>query len=941
MNIAIWTTPRAPQIMLGDMNTDPVTGERFVQLGYPDIPSSPSPVTYLAGRGLSVRSAPKKLGGTWDNYAVGERIQFNFKGKAQNGFPISWSSSLIAKDDSTGALNQVNVPADIVKALAGQIATLEYVVTPAASDKYGKVRTSGPLTFRVRGLYLPAPELLEAINGSIDPDHISAKAAVNFVTVSLDYPGMQLGDTVRLVREGVDGKQSAINFVDKDRPISATNLQRRPMKITWTDADIKPLLNGVMNIHYKVYKNGIWYTSPRRTIYVGPSLASLPPFINEVVSGRLDPDLIADSVNVHIPSAGTVVKDTVTLFWSDASKQKTFTDQGVVTQQNVDGDMSFDVYLDNPIEFNRGKIVTVFYLLERVLPDGRKVSFRSADYQFFVGSQAAQEAADSRVLKGAVVDGVKDGQMDAALQSAGTKLTVPFAETQEGDSVTAYWQSAEGGDPVVLGTQSVDAKNVNLDLIFNISAATVKAALSKNASVYYVIERKGLGGKIQKFRSQEESFSVGPRVAGLLLPAPEVSASVEWVLDPMSAQDGTKVVIRPYPTIAVGDTVRLFWIGTDGPGTPIIKEQTVSSVGAALVFIIPASAIGADTGTEVWVYYQVTRKGMASPIDSEDTVIYIEMLGQDDLAVPVIKQAPGDMLDLGSVKTDIVVTLKKWPFMAAGQRVWLRLEGTAKDASPVEINVWTARLLTDADAKQDISITIARAEFDRLGAGSSFLVYAKVTLDGDFTDAFAEDFPTLNVVIKSDSISLSVTPSFVDLTAEYPKSGSAEVPPAGSSQQLIVSGGKPSYKFNSEQPSIVEVSDTGLLKARKNGKVTITVTDAAGMVVWVTVTVQGIVTLEYLNFHTYTECEKIAKERNLEIPTLAKWKELVTLSDGKLNVDFPADPSGGQWEKRVWTSTAGTLPFTKAGYFPDTGATKNLKDAVVGGETAYGFVLPK
>lgn len=44
--------------------------------------------------------------------------------------------------------------------------------------------------------------------------------------------------------------------------------------------------------------------------------------------------------------------------------------------------MSFDVYLDNPIEFNRGKVVTVFYLLERVLPDGRKVSFRSADYQF-------------------------------------------------------------------------------------------------------------------------------------------------------------------------------------------------------------------------------------------------------------------------------------------------------------------------------------------------------------------------------------------------------------------------------------------------------------------------------------------------------------------------------------------------------------------------------
>lgn len=49
------------------------------------------------------------------------------------------------------------------------------------------------------------------------------------------------------------------------------------------------------------------------------------------------------------------------------------------------------------------------------------------------------------VLTGAVVDGVKDGKMDAALASVGTKLTVPYAETQVGDSVTAYWQPAEGG----------------------------------------------------------------------------------------------------------------------------------------------------------------------------------------------------------------------------------------------------------------------------------------------------------------------------------------------------------------------------------------------------------------------------------------------------------------------------------------------------------------
>ncbi|MCQ9470787.1 hypothetical protein NRB15_10570 [Pseudomonas alliivorans] len=929
--------PSAPIIVGGVQKYDAVKKIDYVQLGYPDKPSSPpslSDMSYLAGRGLNIQVSAV-LNNGYVNFKAGEHVQLNIKGLA--GSSVSWSESFYARNVARGDSRIITVPSDIIKRLAGQTATLQYVVRPARATTSGKIRTSRPLLIEIRGVYLPPPELIEAVNDTIDPDHISTKVKVNFVTVSLDYADMKLGDTVKLIREGVDVNQTSINFTDKDRPVSASNLQRRPLKITWTDTDIKPLLNGVMSIYYKVYRDGIWYTSPKRTVYVGPSLASLPPFINEVVDNRLDPDGIADSINVHIPSAGTLVNDKVTLFWSDSSKQKTFTDEGVVTQQNVDGDMSFDVYLDSTIEYNRGKIVTVFYLLERVLSGGRKVSFRSADYQFFVGSQKDREAADSRVLTGAVVEGVKDGSMDAALASSGTKLTVPYVETQEGDSVTAYWQSADGGDPIVLGTQAVDAANVNLDLVFNIPATTVNTALNKKATAYYVIERKGLGGETQKFRSQEESFSVGPQLAGLLLPAPEVPASSEWVLDPIALQNGTTVVVRPYPTIAAGDKVQLFWIGTDGPGTPVIAEQVVRSVGEALEFTIPASAIGADTGAEVWVYYQVTRNGLAAPIESEDTIIEVEMLGTDDLPVPVIGQAPGDMLDLTAITTNIVVTLKKWPFMAAGQRVWLRLEGTAKDGSFLEVNVWTARLLTDAEAQKDLTIAVARAEFDKLAEGSQLQVFAKVTLDGDFNDTYAEDFPVLNVVIKPRGNALSVTFSAVSLTAAYPKPGSTAAVPPGSSQLMLVSGGKGPYTFLSGDPSVVEVDSTGLLMARKNGSVFVQVRDSDGQVVFVTVTVQGISALEYLNFNTYTECKKIADSRGLVIPDLATWRKLRAEDGGKLDIDFPAAPAGQQWDRRVWASDSGLL--TRKSYFPDNDTDKDLKDILIGGEAAYGFGL--
>jgi hypothetical protein len=539
-----------------------------------------------------------------------------------------------------------------------------------------------------------------------------------------------------------------------------------------------------------------------------------------------------------------------------------------------------------------------------------------------------------------LVEGVNAGVLDAAKAGSGTKITVPYAETQEWDSVTAYWQAAEGGEPVVLGTQAVDAANVNLDLQFDVPAATVQAALNKKAIVYYVIERKGLGGKVQKFRSQEASFAVGPQPANTLLPAPHVPAAVNQVLDPMTATSGTNVIVNPYPGIAVGDKVKLFWLGMEGPGTPAIPEQIVSGdLTKPLQFSIPASAIGFDIGAEVWVYYQVTRSGVAQPLDSEDTVLDIVLLGHDDLAAPTVVQASASVLDLGNVKTDISAAIKRWPFMAAGQRLWLRLEGVAKDGTAVEIKPWTARELTDADVKQDLVIAVFRAEFDSLKDGSQLKVFAQVTHDGDFSDAYAEAFPVLVLQVRQAAETpdgyLTVSPSEIALNAAYPKPGSTAVPAKGSSCLLTVSGGKKPYRFASGNAAVAEVDANGLIMARGNGSVLISVTDAGGQVVYVQVYVQGIVKLEYLTFNTYTECKKIADSRGLVIPPLAVWQQMRADGGGKINIDYPSPDSGQTWDRRVWTSDGGL--GTRKCYFPDTGLEKSLKDLYIGGETAYGF----
>lgn len=176
---------------------------------------------------------------------------------------------------------------------------------------------------------------------------------------------MELDDIVRLSMTGRDVDQNEIVFTDRDRPISESNLARRPLTITFLEEQIKPLIGGVIVLSYQVARKGVWQSSPVKVISIGPSLAGLPPFINEVKDGRLDPGLIAQSIDVHIPSAGTRVGDRITLYWNDSSRKRPFRDKATVTQLNVDGDLSFDVYVDEVIQFNRGKIVTLFYTIER------------------------------------------------------------------------------------------------------------------------------------------------------------------------------------------------------------------------------------------------------------------------------------------------------------------------------------------------------------------------------------------------------------------------------------------------------------------------------------------------------------------------------------------------------------------------------------------------
>lgn len=950
----LFSVPAAPDVKT-EVDSNQV---KFIKLGYPDkpkVPPSPEDLSYLGDRDLPVQLSAEYGSSNFLNFRANEHVRLTLRGVSVNGTAVGWGPGYTvptATDERT-----FYVPSDKLKALAGQTATLKYTVRSTDAQGKSKLRISDSVIFEVRGIALSPPVLVEAIGDTIDPDQISSKAKLNYVTVQLDYPDMAVGDTVRLVREGVDANQKAINFTDKDRPISASNLQRRPMTITWNDTDIKPLINGLMTIYYKVYRDGIWYTSPKRVFSVGPSLAGLPPFINEVHNSLLDPDQIADSVNLHIPSAGTVVGDKITLYWSDSSKQS-FTDFATVTQQNVDGDLSFDIYLDNPINLNRGKVVTVFYKLERTLANGKKATYRSSDYKFFVGSQEEKDAADGRALAIPAIAGVENEVMDESLAEKGADMVVPFAETQEGDSVTAYWQVVGEAKPTALETKQVDSSNVSADLSFAIPATLIKPALNKKVIGYYVISRKGPDGKPQQFRSTSLPFSVGALAPSAQLPAPLVPAAQGGWLDPMDGINGTLVKIAPYPTIAVGDKVKVFWIGPDGAGAPDIAEQTVSDVAKALEFTVPGTAVGASIGSEeVWVYYEVTRAGLPEPIESDDTVIGVDLLGHDDLPEPVVEQAVGGTLDLGTAKGDLSVAISKWPFIAPGQRVWLRIEGTGKDGNPVQTVIWVARALSADDVKNGVRVNIERAKLEAFKDGSALKVFASLTHDGDFSDEYAEAFPVATVTIKqakpADGAGAGAGASSgnegvliadvadVNLSAAYSKNGGPA--PAGSSQLISVTGGTQPYTYRSADPNVAEVDANGLVMARGNGKTYIVVTDANGLVMNIEVVIKGILELIGLNFNIYARSNKRAVELGVTIPSLAEWQRMRADAGGTLQLELIEGKT-----PLVWTSTPGEpnlLGSTRIAFDYPSFELKELNDFKKGtvemGGTAHGFGMKR
>jgi hypothetical protein len=222
-------------------------------------------------------------------------------------------------------------------------------------------------------------------------------------------------------------------------------------------------------------------------------------------------------------------------------------------------------------------------------------------------------------------------------------------------------------------------------------------------------------------------------VSALVLPAPLIVQAPTGTLRPMDALAGA-TFRATYAGMQSADWIVPGWDEI----LSVILWQPGDELDETVESSVPAAMIGAVIGKEIDVKYLVQRAGFVYP--SETLKLRIEPIPFDSLPTPVISQASGGSLDVGALQGDADLNVQPWPFIAAGQQMWMRLEGS----SNLDLPAWQGSAITDTNAQ---AARVPLTYLHKLANGSQLQLTLEVSFDGGVT---RQAFPTGNYQVKKE-----------------------------------------------------------------------------------------------------------------------------------------------------------------------------------------------
>jgi DNA-binding beta-propeller fold protein YncE len=560
---------------------------------------------------------------------------------------------------------------------------------------------------------LPVAFFLEAPLGSIDHDALDGRDATLFI--STPSPDFIFGDRVRVTVNGraVDGSKIITTYD------SAAIVSPSFITLPCPNADLRKLIGGWLQLSYERIRDGV---PNRHSIGSLVSVTGTPietgllaPEVIEAIGGILDPHLLSITVRVPIYD-GRQSFDLVMLILS-----------GVY----ANGD---NYYAE--IDRTAGSGEIVFRINNG--PDGAIAKLEGGTLRFLyqvINADGTRTSLDETVNVGGPVATLPEPQVQEApapLYQFDPEVSTGDANVlvrsnidfQEGDIVTLHCQgsAAEGSAP----PQPFPILNfwVGRSLPFILERQYITPNLNKTMRLYYTRERAGAPTRI----SHAVNIKVGSRLelhAPTVVEATSVGENIArlnplHVLPPHSPVVTIRVISNAFPPSA---DIKVMITGKPGVGMPDIPAKpALPEPGENYTsFTVPNAFVGAYLAGECQVFYNLLEIGKSSK--SAELTLQVEALPEQALDLVSIPEAAAGVIN-ASVSNN--VRIDAWPFMRAGQLVWIELESsngnlTVRNATAVTAAEFTAKRTLDG-----ITANYLRG----LPDNSSVTVRAAVSLDG-------------------------------------------------------------------------------------------------------------------------------------------------------------------------------------------------------------------
>ncbi|AHL36866.1 hypothetical protein CD58_12100 [Pseudomonas brassicacearum] len=600
---------------------------------------------------------------------------------------------------------------------------------------------------------LTAPLVKEVFNLELDVDQLG-EADLTFQVVAIDA-NFEVGDEVEMHLTGITAEGEKIDEVifalEKILSVPSIPEFKRP------SAEVRQLAGGLhAAFFYRLIKADgspdlfSKVFAPRIVGRANPLAAPIP--LDEI-AGTLDPQLPSTTIEIPLDPA-MEEGNAIALIWKGVTETSSPYEPDLplhpLSQNEAEGRVPIEIVVTGEhLTAIEGGTLDLYYRLLRDVVSREVIEEESLHADLLsIGIPQAE-------LPLPVVEGENDGVLDPADKPNGTRLIVrQYSGQKAGDRVHSLWWGSKTGryrDSIRV-TEITETQ----DLPFPITAALIEGNRDGTVRAMYWVKRVAGGtspSEILQMRIGVGMDFIAPSIKQATGTAPNQQ------LNPVAAKDALTVVIPDYG-IQPGDQVSVTWTGTAGPGS---YTKPTGDLPSNREIELPVEVIAYNLARSVTVTYTVTREGKEWPASAPLT-LSVQAFAAGDLPTPLIREAAqsgiGSELDLNSFTGNARVTEAPWPLIAAGQRVWLRCEGTASDNTDHTITLYTNSAVSGSEVGAGLSKEIPRAELAKLRDGSALKVVLEVTFNRSSNQSEVVAFPLRTYIVRAVAW---LTPTLTDI----------------------------------------------------------------------------------------------------------------------------------------------------------------------------------